>query len=50
MASTYEVTKTSDEEFITEIYTKTERRAYNKQWLIDEIERLQVILSQFPKD
>ncbi|MHC4122001.1 MAG: hypothetical protein ACYSSI_00375 [Planctomycetota bacterium] len=45
--ATYKVTKTDTEEFVEEINTTEVKRTYHKQWLIDEIARLQVILAEF---
>ena len=52
MTKTYETTDNAGEEAITEveIITTEKRQTYNKQWLIDEIARLQAILNQFPKE
>ncbi len=46
---TYQVTKTQTEEFVTETNTVEDKKNYHKQWLVDEIARLQTILDEFPK-
>ena len=47
MTKTYEVTKTDKEEFVVETNSIEQKRTYQKKWLIDEIARLQTILSGF---
>lgn len=46
---TYQVTKTDEEEFVVETQSIEKRRTYHKQWLIDEVARLQAILDEFKK-
>lgn len=49
MVNTYQVTENEVEKFVVETSTKTCERTYHKQWLIDEIAKLQAILNEFPK-
>ena len=49
MENTYEVTDNEKEQFVVETRTSTLKRKYQKQELIDEIARLQAILSEFDK-
>ena len=49
MPKTYEVTENEKEQFIVETGTVQTNRTYQKQWLIEEIARLQAILNEFPK-
>ena len=44
--ATYEVTKNEKEEFVIETKTEERDRTYHKQWLIDEIARLNNLLEQ----
>ena len=47
MVKTYTEVKTADENFVTETDTFEKKKDYHKQWLIDEIARLNAILDEF---
>ena len=47
MAQTYKVTDNEKEKFVVETDTVQTESTYHKQWLIDEISRLQSILNEF---
>lgn len=47
MTKIYTETKTDTENFVVESEAVTTSKTYHKQWLIDEIARLQNILKEF---
>lgn len=47
MAKTYKITENEKEAFVVETDIVEHKKTYQKQWLIDEIARLQVLLDQF---
>ena len=49
MTKTYEVTKTDEEEFVVETATIEDKKTYQKDWIEEEISRLQAILAHFKK-
>ena len=49
MTKTYEIIKIDNDDSVIETATAVSKRTYSKQWLIDEIARLQTLLSQFEK-
>jgi len=49
MVKTYEVTENEKEAYVAETATASTTIRYRKDWLIEEIARLQVLLNQFPK-
>ncbi len=49
MTKTYEVKEFEGEEVLEETTTASTKRTYSKQYLTDEIARLQLILNEFPK-
>jgi len=50
METTYTFTKTMTEEFIVVTVPSFTSRTYHKQWVIDEIAKLRVILSEIEKN
>ena len=49
MTKTYKTGTDEEGDFVVETATATTDKTYPKQWLIDEIARLQLILSKFEK-
>jgi len=47
---TYKIIQEDGKDVLEETISVERKQTYDKQWLIDEIARLQEILNQFPKN
>jgi hypothetical protein len=47
MTKTYNVTETETENFVEEVSTTESKQTYQKEWLVEEIARLQELLDKF---
>ena len=46
---TYQITENENESFVVETDNISTSKTYQKEWIVEDIARLQLLLNQFPK-